>query len=582
MQMHLERFPKLSKQIIKAFKKVHNFEVMPSMRTLQFAGAPILKNNARGFNCSFTHIDKPRKFSEILFLLLSGTGVGYSVQNRHISKLPRVRKPTEEGRFIVQDSIQGWAQAVEVLMDAYFNGAVRPLFDFSDIRAKGSKLITTGSKAPGPEPLKTMLAQVEVMLQKAIGRSLAALEIHDIICLVSDCVLAGGIRRSSLIVLFDRWDYSMLKCKSGDWWVKYPWRARANNSVVLPRSEVTYEEFKELYEACKDSRAGEPGFFWTDDPDMGTNPCVEIGMVSDQFCNLSIVNQTGVKSEDDFYSRIYSATLLGTLQASYTDFPYLSESWKYNTEREALLGVSFTGIADAGNIVTRSWLKKGAALALDVNEEIAKKIGINIAARVTCVKPEGTSSCVLGSSSGIHNRKSKYYLRRFQVNKEDPLYLYLLFTIPDLIEDAIGVPNTAVVTIPQESPDGAPTDDTSTALELFDRVIMYNKSWVAPGHRSGANKHNVSCTISVRDNEWDALREAMWAERAHYSGISLFPFDNGTYQQAPFETCTKETFEKYYALVKEIDLTMVKELSNNTKLIESVACAGGSCEISFL
>jgi ribonucleoside-diphosphate reductase alpha chain len=315
---------------------------------------------------------------------------------------------------------------------------------------------------------------------------------------------------------------------------------------------------------------------------MGTNPCVEIGMVSDQFCNLSIVNQTGIQTKEEFMSRVYSAALLGTLQASYTDFPYLSENWKKQTEKEALLGVSFTGIADSNNVVTADWLRQGAKLVLEVNEEYAKKIGINLAARATCVKPEGTSSCVLGSSSGIHNRKSRHYLRRVQINKDDPLYLYLLFTIPDLIEDAVGVPNTAVVTIPQESPEGAPTDDDSTALDLFNRVIKYNKNWVRPGHRSGANTHNVSCTINVRENEWDELLTAMWKEREHYTGISLFPFDNGIYEQAPFESCTKEVFDKYYAMVKDIDLTQVKEFDNNTKLIESVACAGGSCDVSFL
>lgn len=582
MQMHLDRFPKLSKQIIKAFKKVHNFEVMPSMRTLQFSGAPIVKNNARGFNCSFTHVDNPRKFSEILFLLLSGTGVGFSIQKRHISKLPKVRKPTEEGSFIIQDSIQGWSQALHALMDAYFNAGVRPVFDFSSIRAKGSKLVTTGSKAPGPEPLKAMLAQVENMLISSIGRNLKSIELHDIICVISDCVLAGGIRRSSLISLFDRDDKDMLKSKAGVWWEKYPHRARANNSVVLPRNEVTFEEFKTVFQACKDSRAGEPGFFWTDDPDMGTNPCVEISLRPDSFCNLSIVNQTGVTTKEELLSRIYSAAFLGTLQASYTDFPYISENWRKTTEEDALLGVSFTGIADSNGVVKDSWLREGARLVLEVNEEYAKKIGINIAARTTCVKPEGTSSCVLGSSSGIHNRKSRYYLRRVQINKDDPLYLYLLFTVPDLVDDAIGVPNTAVVTIPQESPEDAPTDEGSNVLELFNRVMTYNKNWVAPGHRTGANKHNVSCTLSVRDEEWDGLLQPMWEERFNYSGISLFPFDNGTYQQAPFESCTKEMFDSYNKLVKEIDLTKVKEFDNNTKLIESVACSGGACEIVTL
>jgi ribonucleoside-triphosphate reductase len=585
MMMHLDRFPKLSKEITKAFNLVHQFKVMPSMRTLQFGGSAIIKNNARGYNCSFTHISTVRKFSEILFLLLSGTGVGYSVQRRHVSQLPPVKPPRQEGVFIIQDSIHGWAQALHMLVDAYFNASVRPVFDFSAISPKGTMLPTTGSKAPGPAPLKYMLEEVDTRLKRGIGRKLRPIEIHDIICLISDCVLSGGIRRSSLISLFDKDDDEMMKCKSGDWREKHPYRARANNSVVLVRGEVTKEEFLQIFNVCAMSGFGEPGFFWTNDPDMGTNPCVEIGMRPNQFCNLTIVNQTGISSEKDFYSRIYSAAFIGTLQAAYTDFPYLGEEWKIQTEAEALLGVSFTGIADAQGIVTDDMLIKGAELVLDVNKKYAPKIDINLAARTTCVKPEGTSSCVLGSSSGIHARKARRYLRRVQINKDDALYLYLLATIPDLVEDAIGVPNTAVITIPQEAPEGTPTEETETSLELFDRVIRYNKNWVSTGHRSGANKHNVSCTLSVRQEEWTKLAQLMWKERDNYSGISLFPFelDDTSFEQLPFESCTKEKFEQYSKLVKEIDLTEVKEYENNTKLMESVACSGASgCEVRFL
>lgn len=582
MAMHLDRFPKLSKEIVKAFSLVHQFKVLPSMRTLQFAGPAVLKNNARSFNCSYTPITNPRKFAEVLFLLLSGTGVGFSVQKNHINQLPIVKKPREEGIFFAQDSIQGWAQCIHMLMDAYFNDGVRPVFNFSNIRTKGATLHTTGSKAPGPDPLKYMLEVVEDHLKLSIGRQLKSIEVHDIICLISDCVLAGGIRRSSLISLFDRDDKEMLLAKSGNWWEKYPFRARANNSAVLPRSEVTKEEFLNIFNMCKDSNAGEPGFFWTNNKDMGTNPCCEIALYPNQFCNLSIVNQTGISSKKDFLSRIYSASFIGTLQASYTDFPYLGQEWQKATETEALLGVSFTGIADANGIVTDEWLNEGARLVLDVNEKYAKKLDINLAARMTCVKPEGTSSCVLGSSSGVHRRKSKFYLRRFQINKDDALYLYLLNTVPELVEDAFGVPNTAVVTIPQESPDGAPTEDNDTAIEFFNTVMRYNKNWVHLGHRSGDNRHNVSCTISLKPDEWDKIAPLMWKERESYSGISLFPQDNGTFKQAPFETISKEQYEDWSKLVKELDLTKVKELENNTSLIESVSCGGGSCEVSFL
>lgn len=584
MAMHLDKFPKLSKEITKAFNLVHQFKVMPSMRTLQFGGQAIIKNNARSYNCSFTHIDSERKFSEILFLLLSGTGVGFSIQKHHVNQLPRIRPPTEEGAFIVQDSIQGWAQSVHILMDAYFNGAVRPIFDFFAIRPKGSLLYTTGSKAPGPEPLKYMLEQVENRLKKAIGRKLKPIEVHDIICIISDCVLAGGIRRSSLISLFDRDETDMLKAKSGKWYEDHPYRARANNSVVLPRSEVKKDEFFELYKTCQISGAGEPGFFWTNNVEMGVNPCAEISLYTDQFCNLTTVNQTGVTSKKDFLSRVYSAAFIGTLQAAYTDFPYLSESWRIQTEKEALLGVSFTGISDAYGTIPDEWLAEGAQLVLDVNLKYSRKLGTNPAARTTALKPEGSGSCVLGSSSGIHSRKSRWYKRRMQTNKDDALYLYLQNMIPSLVEDAIGVPNTAVITIPQESPEGAPTEDTETSLELFDRVMRYNKIWVAGGHRSGDNKHNVSCTLSVKDHEWDILREKMWNERNHYTGISLFPYfaDDSTFKQLPFEACSQSEYNELSALVKDIDLRQVKEQTNETNLVQSVACGGGSCEVTTL
>lgn len=582
MVMHLDRFPSLSRDITKAYTLVHDLRIMPSMRALQFSGGAILKNSARQYNCSYTPIDKVRKFAEILFLLLSGTGVGYSVQKRHISQLPKVGVPTEEGIFYAQDSIQGWAQCVHVLLDAYFYNGVRPVFNFRDIRAKGSPLHTTGAKAPGPEPLKYMLEVLEGKLKVAKGRLLSSLEIHDIICIISDCVLAGGIRRAALISLFDRDDKEMLTCKSGQWYIDHPYRARANNSAVMPRSEVIKEEFVEIFKTCRDSNAGEPGFSWTNDLDWGWNPCHEIGMRPDQFCNLTTVNQTGIKNKKDFLNRVYSATLIGTLQASYTDFPYLSPNWKITTESEALLGVSFTGIADSGNQISSEWLEEAAQLVLDVNEKYARKIGINIAARTTALKPEGSSSCVLGSSSGIHGRKHKRYIRRIQINKDDLMYHYLKNLIPELVEDAIGVPNTAVISIPQESPEGAIIESEETALDLFERVIKYNKSWVTPGHRSGANKHNVSCTLSVKPEEWDDLCEAMWKQRNLYSGISLFPFDNGTYQQAPFEACTQEKYEEMSKLVKDINFKDIKEVDNNTSMIESIACAGGSCEISFL
>ena len=582
MMMQLEKFPQLSRDIVKAFDNVHALRVMPSMRGLQFAGDAVLKNNARQYNCSYLPINDVRGFGESLFLLLSGVGVGFSVQQSHVSQLPKVQEPREEGFFQVHDSIIGWAQSLDMLMEAYMFGRIKPVFDFSKVRPKGSYLVTTGAKAPGPEPLKFMLSLVEAKLKSAVGRKLKPIEVHDIICIISDCVLSGGIRRAALISLFDRNDDEMLKSKSGEWWVKHPYRARANNSAVLPRKEVTKEEFDYIFGILKASGSGEPGFSWTDNTDWGYNPCHEIALNPNQFCNLTTINQTGIKNKQDFLKRVHSATLLGTLQAAYTDFPYLRPIWKETTEREALLGISFTGIADANGIVQPEWLQEGAKLALELNEKYARKLGINPAARITTVKPEGTSSCVLGSSSGIHARHSAYYLRRFRINKGDSLDNYLRNTIPDLVEDDIYSNTGSVVTIPQESPKGAIVRENETAEDLLRRVYEYNVHWVKNGYRSGFNHHNVSATISVKDNEWEYVRDSMWKNRDLYSGISLLPYDGGTYKQAPFEDCSKETYEEFSKKVKAIDLKNIVEAEDNTTKTDTVACSGGVCEITTI
>jgi len=584
MQMHLEKFgsmsKSLSKDIIKTYGYVHDLYNMPSMRGMQFAGDAILKNNCRQYNCSFTHIDDVRSFGECLYLLLSGVGVGYSVQSQHISKLPVIQKPREEGPFVVHDSIQGWAQAVDVLFEAYMYGRIRPQFDLSKIRPKGSYLVTTGAKAPGPEPLRIMLEKVEGLLKKSIGKKLSSLEVHDIVCIISDCVLAGGIRRAALICLFDRDDNQMLTCKHGEWWNHSPWRARANNSAVLPRT-ISKKEFKEIFEACQKSGSGEPGFSWTNDSEMGYNPCHEIALNSNQFCNLTTMNVTGVKSKKDFLKRVHASALLGTLQAAYTDFPYLRPSWKEVTEREALIGCSMTGIADNGGKLPAEWLKEGAKLILELNEKYAKKIGINPAARATAIKPEGSSSCVLGSASGIHDRHSEFYLRRVRMNKDDSLYKYLQTVMPELCEDDLFSPTGGVVTIPQQSPDGAMVRENSSAMSLLKRAMFFNRNWINPGHRSGNNKHNVSLTVSVKENEWEEVCDFMYDQRELYSGISLLPYDGGSYKQAPFESITKEEYDEHNTKIGDVDLKQVMEDQDHTNRVETVACVGGVCDLDI-
>jgi ribonucleoside-diphosphate reductase alpha chain len=579
MMMHLEKFPQLSRDIIKAYKQVHDLNVMPSMRSMQFGGESILKNHVKMYNCSFANANYPEVFAESLYLLMCGTGFGFSVQKKHVSSLPAIRLPKEESKYIVADSIEGWAESLNTLMRSYFTGGLRPTFDFSNIRPKGSRL-SNGSTAPGHEPLKMMLEMVETKLKTAVGRKLKTIEVHDIMCMIADCVLSGGIRRAALISLFDKNDEDMLTSKQGSWWEKYPYRARANNSAVLDRSTTTREEFERVFDSCIKSNAGEPGFSWSNDTDMGFNPCHEIALNSNQFCNLTSINLTGVRNEKDLHNRVYAASLLGTLQSAYTDFPYLNHNWKTVTERESLLGVSFTGIADSPSL-TDSQLQASAKLVLDVNEKYARKLGVNISARTTCVKPEGTMSCVVGSSSGIHARYSPYYIRRVRMNKSDALAKYLTSIVHSLVEDDLFSPTGVVVSIPQESPEGAVDRHNETAETLLNRIVQYNKNWVNFGHRTGVNKHNVSSTISYKPEEVDLLREKLWLERENYTGISLLPFDNGTYQQAPFEECTKEIFTSMSAVIQKVNLSDVREMEDNTKRIEQLACSGGVCDLNI-
>jgi len=932
MGMHISKFPQLEADIREAFKSVQDLKIMPSMRALQFGGRAIESNNIRQFNCAATPVDRVRAFAEILFVLLSGTGMGFSVQRSDVGKLPSVRKPKEECIYIAHDSIEGWAECLDRLMNAYFFGGIKPVFDLSGIRDKGSYLSTTGAKAPGSEPLKIMLEAVERRMIEAIGRQLSSIEVHDIVCIVSDAVLAGGIRRSALISLFDRDDEEMLNCKQGSWWETAPWRARANNSAVLPRGEVTKEEFKAIYDAAIKSDAGEPGFYWTNAEGTYTNPCfsedtliktregdipikdlvgreveihngvkwakcdnfrvtaenqemlkitmydgsenrvtpyhtvvlsngkrikakdlkpgyelmavemrelqshgsiksngaylkgflvgdgtsckgrpllflystkymcesrliksageisngqlvtncvddvgfvlddvggknnrkrmqgltpkkhelfkwcsdykvelpveifqwnlesklefiagvldadgtaqrsynstnyqlcsinkkwllgfqtllksigvrskldtshkarkvdfgdgygeydckecyrlsiskynskilaeavsfdrlddlsdvtvsntiklrhnkvidisvdgvdekvycctidetntlalstgnywgncVEISLNANQFCNLTTMNLSSVEGLEDFLSRCRHSAIIGTLQASYTDYPYIDEAWAKQTAEEALLGCSLTGICDRKDF-DLSWLREGAKVIIDTNVEYAAKIGINRAARLTTVKPEGSASCVLGTSSGIHSRHAPFYLRRVRMNRDDSLAKYLMDVIPELCEDDLFSKGGIVVTIPQKSPEGALFKDDETAIQAFSRTLDYSNNWIQPGHVSGSQSHNVSVTLSYRGEEVAELFERLWAERNNYNGVSLLPYDGGTYKQAPFEVCDEATYERLFKLVAGVDLRDVKESKDYTNFNEIVACAGGLCELNI-
>ena len=578
-EMHLKKFPHLAKEIEAAYQYVYDKKVLPSMRSMQFAGKPIEINNARIFNCSYLPIDDFRAFSEIMFLLLSGCGVGYSVQSHHVEQLPEIRKPLKSKRYLVGDSIEGWADAVRMLTKAYFGQtSTAPLFDFRDIRAKGASLITVGGKAPGPEPLKIALIHMQAILdRKNDGEKLTTLECHDIICHLADAVLSGGIRRAALISLFNLHDEEMLTCKFGDWWENNPQRGRANNSAVLLRSMIDKDTFMGLWAKIEASNSGEPGFLFTNDKDAGTNPCAEINLKANQFCNLCEINASDIETQEEYNARAKAAAFIGTLQASYTDFHYLRDVWKKTTEKEALLGIGMTGIASGA--VFKLNMKEAAKVAVEENERVAKVLGINKAARVTTVKPSGTTSLVLGTSSGIHAWHDDFYLRRIRLGKNEALYTYLSVYHPEMLEDDFFKPTLqSIVSVPQRAPKGAITRKES-AMDLLERIKTINKNWIKPGHRKGANMHNVSATVTIKQDEWPAVGEWLYENKEYFTALSFLPEDLGTYKQAPFETITEEQFNEAVKSLNEVDLSRVIEMTDNTALMDQAACAGGACEV---
>jgi ribonucleoside-triphosphate reductase (thioredoxin) len=580
MNMHIKKYPELELEIRNAYTFVYDKKVLPSMRSLQFGGKPIEISPNRIYNCAYLPIDDHRAFGEAMFLLLGGTGVGYSVQKHHVEKLPEIHKPNPKKtrRYLIADSIEGWADAVKVLVKSYFVGGSSFAFDFSDIRHKGARLVTSGGKAPGPQPLKECLIKLQGILDaKEDGDRLSPIEVHDMVCHVADAVLAGGIRRAALISLFSADDEEMISCKSGAWWENNPQRGRANNSATLMRHKLTNEFFMDLWKRVELSGAGEPGIYLTNDKDWGTNPCCEIALRPFQFCNLCEVNASDIESQEDLEMRVKAAAFIGTLQAGYTNFHYLRPIWQRTTEKDALIGVSMTGI---GSGIVLGYDMKAAAKAVKLeNERVAAIIGINRSARTTTVKPAGTTSLALGTSSGIHAWHNDYYIRRIRVGKNEAIYSYLAINHPELIEDEYFRPHdTAVISIPQKAPEGA-IMRTESPFQLLDRIKKVHLEWVKPGHRSGNNTHNVSATVSLRDDEWDLAGQWMWDNRDHYNGLSVLPYNGGTYIQAPFEDCTKEHYEEMMKSLTNIDLSNVIELDDNTDLSGELACAGGACEI---
>jgi ribonucleoside-triphosphate reductase len=568
----------ISDDINWAYDMMYKKKILGSQRCLQFGGEPILKRNAKLYNCTASYCDRLRFFQECFWLLLCGSGTGFSVQKHHVAKLPTLEHnpPEDQGvKYVIDDSIEGWADALGVLLSSYFSKPVEEfkqyknshiLFDYSNIRPKGSSLASGVGKAPGYEPLANGLEKIRALLDRCINngqKKLRPIDAYDIVMHSSDAVLSGGVRRSASLALFSPDDEEMAKAKTGNWYIENPQRARSNNSALLLKDETKFEQFQELMNSVKEF--GEPGFIWSDSTEMVFNPCVEISLypVNEktgesgwQGCNLSTINCSSIEDENDFYERCKAAAIIGTLQAGFTKLEYLGKNSEEIFEREALLGVSLTGTMEKHELVlTEKVLKNGAKIAVETNKLMAKAIEINQAARVTCLKPEGTSSSMLGTSSGIHPHHAKRYIRHVQANVLEAPYQHFKKLNPQACEKSSWSANNTdeVIKFPIEVPDGSKLKNQLPAVEMLEIVKQTQKNWV----QTGKNKalctkeylcHNVSNTVTVKPDEWDSVTEYIYNNRKYFAGISLIPQSGDKdYPQAPFTTVysSREIVKEY-------------------------------------
>ena len=606
----------------RAFAAVAAKRVLPSMRSLQFGGEAILRNHARLFNCSFSAADRLEFFREYFFLLLSGTGCGFSVQRHHVERLPGLPARGEEidlpvVHYTVADTIEGWADALHTLLLSYLQG-FKAEFNFSAVRARGRPLATSGGKAPGHIPLKQALSAVDGLLRGASGRKLRSIEVYDICMFVARSVLSGGIRRSATICLFSPDDDEMMDAKTGNWIEKNPQRSASNNSAVLPRGSADDALFRRLFNAQKEF--GEPGFYFSDHPDHGCNPCCEIGLhpvLSEPFdeteinrlralgytgelppiarlsgwqmCNLSTINGAALKNTDDFLIACVHATIIGTLQAAYTDIAYLGPVTRFLNERDALLGVSICGFMDNPEILfDPHTLERGAHLCRATNQLVAAALGIRPAARVTCVKPEGTASLLLGAASGIHPHHARHYFRRVQANRRDSVYRHFRSSNSHMTEASVYRPDTDdVITFPVAAPENAILRDEIGAVEFLQFVQIVQRHWVLAGEaqqtRSPGLHHNVSNTCTVKPDEWKAVADFIWEHRGHFTGVALLGYDGDKrYPQAPRESVVTDDDAARWNRLKyaPVDYAAFHETTDDTALKDVAACAGGACELA--
>ena len=575
----------------KLYDAIYNLEVMPSMRCMMTAGEALDKDNVAGFNCSYLHIDSPRSFDELMYVLMCGTGVGFSVERNFINKLPEIAETfhATDSVIVVSDSKIGWASAFRELIAMLYAGKI-PKWDMHNVRPAGARLKTFGGRASGPEPLVDLFNFCVGVFSKAAGRKLTSIECHDVVCKIADIVVVGGVRRSALISLSNLSDPRMAKAKSGDWWRNEGHRRLANNSVAYtekPDFESFLSEMQNMYE----SKAGERGIFSRiaaqkvaskngrrdAEQDFGTNPCSEIILRSNQFCNLS---EVVVRSEDTLEtlkSKIEVAAMIGTLQATLTDFRYLRKVWQRNTEEEALLGVSLTGIMDhkvLGSSTDKlsEWLEEMKGVAVKTNKAWAKKLGINQSAAITCVKPSGTVSQLVDSASGIHPRFSKHYIRRVRSDAKDPLAQYMS-TAGFPVEQDVMSPASLVFSFPVKSPKTSTTVKQVGAMEQLALWKAYQNHWC---------EHKPSITVYYTDDEFLQVSQWIWENFDLCSGISLLPYSDHVYQQAPYEEIDANQYKELVkAMPKDINWNDLEnfEQEDNTTGSQELACVGGACEI---
>lgn len=609
-RMHLKRFSFLSdedkEEIRWAFNQVREKRVLPSMRSMQFGGKAIEVKNERMFNCAALHMHSPRAFAEFFYLSLCGTGVGIGLRKKFYSRLPDLVDASDRTgtviTYVIEDTIEGWSDSVEALLHCYFRATPysgrKIVFDYSKIRAKGTPLKTSGGLAPGYKPLKNALTKVKALLDQLIEekglKRLRSIDIYDILMHCADAVVSGGIRRSATIALFEPDDIDMMTAKTGDWFKDNPQRGRSNNSVLLFREDLTRETFAEIIRNAREF--GEPGFVLVDHEDALTNPCAEISLVpvtqdgvcGIQFCNLTTQNGAKIKSIEDWEKSIRAATLIGTLQAAYTESTYLGVATKEITDREALLGVSLTGWLENPTLLLNPEHQRAMArLSVEVNREWAKKIGVNPAARITTTKPEGTSSLVLGTASGIHPHHARQYFRRIQCDKINPVYKHFALKNPHATEESVWSANKTddIATFPIEVSEMAMVKSDLTALAHLKIVKDTQVNYVRPGaNDSVKGQHNVSCTVIVKENEWEDVIDYLYNNRADFCAVSLLPATGDkTYVQAPMEAVTTQADkERFSALVDNwtpVKYTEMVEVYDSTTHMQEAACAGGNCEV---